>query len=830
MCSIYGDPHIWDFNKERYDFMHVGPYNVMSDGDLKVQAYMCPAWPGRRWPGNSGAAMIALSAHGYTIVLEADGDAAITDPNGLVTEIPAANEISTTDFGIMTLTRTNLNLTKDEPIRRDMNGLAARASPFFLNFIWKISIPDQGFNFFALYLNHRRMRSGGFYTTWVQMPEDVMSTGTGLCMGKCKKEFTSASACENSACLPLASASSLFSETYTNEFDALCSNPQNGYTYTRVPEVYTWDNAQAQCKTMGGRLAIPRDNAEHVAIFTQIGVQGSGTSDFWLGGSNTLDMEPELEWYDGTMASLINSADAYDASKEEEVRENGAALGGETKLRAVEARAEGITGYAAWAEGYPLLDGANTSCVTIESGASTTATVAKGKWATADCSEKKSSVCEIPVPTTSCDVPLNNTEECMNITLSNLSAYVNLYEAAQANCSKIYQSEASATHHNLSDWVADCIFDFCALGGDPNVVYDFEEYIEEDELFHAPPPSPPVVRVGGDPNFFIGDKHHLVWLQPKQPNALLSIGSAQGRLLLNGQTLEAPGLEGHGPSEWLRSISLLGGQDEKTSIARIEIVNKHGKASASPNELRTLKVWLDGNRLGVARKAAFPSQRVPSLKVLIRKLPHKSVGGEQAEQAIIMLPRFNVSVSSASAAKFDAAKLQVKYAHLNLALSKVPKTATGMIAELAGVRPLSPATKAVLVAPREVVAARKAAHMRHETINEATVAKATKLASTKQEVEAPGSKHRAKASPTAVKATKLASKNSKAPEIETPDSKHRAKPSRSAGAAQTRRALVAARKPTMATARASLDQGLKRLKKLSKPQKGAGRGAALQPQ
>ena len=73
---------------------------------------------------------------------------------------------------------------------------------------------------------------------------------------------------------------------------------------------------------------------------------------------------------------------------------------------------------------------------------------------------------------------------------------------------------------------------------------------------------------------------------------------------------------------------------------------------------------------------------------------------ENGQHAYVQIGELNVRIFASASAKFGRKRDQDKYAHLNLDFDYLPAQIGGVFAELAGFRPMSPATRALLKHPR----------------------------------------------------------------------------------------------------------------------------------
>ena len=194
--------------------------------------------------------------------------------------------------------------------------------------------------------------------------------------------------------------------------------------------------------------------------------------------------------------------------------------------------------------------------------------------------------------------------------------------------------------------------------------------------------------VHGDPLFSKNATQKKFWMPLRVPVTLMNWKTdAKETLELSGSAYETPSTH----DQWFDSFEL-------TSNGK-QIFN----VSSGFSHLGTIRLSLDGawvppteeRRSGAVN---FTSARAP-VTLELTKLPERlRIGNKRAQKLTVRMSNgYSFSVFSAKAAKFQNSTMQVKYVHLNVRLdSGIPKGASGIVPELAGVVPMSKNTKAML--------------------------------------------------------------------------------------------------------------------------------------
>lgn len=203
-----------------------------------------------------------------------------------------------------------------------------------------------------------------------------------------------------------------------------------------------------------------------------------------------------------------------------------------------------------------------------------------------------------------------------------------------------------------------------------------------------------------DPFFVIrGVKTHF-WLPVATRTPLLRLDGPKGEAF----TLTGMTFGDDRASQWFREYEL---KLNRNSKIRVEIGPPD---SDMPGALHTMQVWLNGakhdwkNARTAKGKASEPQQLGHGISVWSRELPQKKILDEPAEELTISSPMMNATIWSAPANKFYAKEKQLKFAHLNVDLNWAKGSASGLLTELAGDRPMSRASRMLLKSPLDAKA------------------------------------------------------------------------------------------------------------------------------
>ena len=249
-------------------------------------------------------------------------------------------------------------------------------------------------------------------------------------------------------------------------------------------------------------------------------------------------------------------------------------------------------------------------------------------------------------------------------------------------------------------------------------------------LLSAAPALPVAVEgnstlsIRDDPMFFINGKQKQFWLPTGKPTVMLHWADGKNRFVLKGTTF------GHGGTQWFRDFSLVVDHEMVISVSIADLLqDESDEESSKPcvsGTVCTLDVKVDGERLNTLR------QRVHSgpVSAEITALANHTIGKKTAESVEIDAPGFSVAFSSTAANRYDDLPREQRWAHLNLKMKRdLPQSASGFMAELAELRPMSDATKKLLIKPdpEEWEERREAAQKAREDLQQARDAEKDKL-------------------------------------------------------------------------------------------------------
>jgi len=209
----------------------------------------------------------------------------------------------------------------------------------------------------------------------------------------------------------------------------------------------------------------------------------------------------------------------------------------------------------------------------------------------------------------------------------------------------------------------------------------------------SPPPSPappPVVSVHGDPMFKSHGSGTHFWLAAGRLSPLLLWRSPEGASMrLSGKTFHSSDAK----NQWFDQFIVT--QD---GVTVLDVAVKENAVDARQLG-NTIDIKVDGkpvDKRGASPKASLLFQSAKaSLKATMSKR-----GDGFADNVETSAGGLALAIYSSKADKFDTPKMAKKYMHLNIKFAGgLPKDASGIFTELAGNKPVSLATKALLKAP-----------------------------------------------------------------------------------------------------------------------------------
>ena len=186
--------------------------------------------------------------------------------------------------------------------------------------------------------------------------------------------------------------------------------------------------------------------------------------------------------------------------------------------------------------------------------------------------------------------------------------------------------------------------------------------------------------VHGDPMFKVNGTGTHFWLMEGQLTPLLTWGGdGDPEKMLLGRTFAHPdaGIN----AQWFGEFAIMS-KDQTV----IEI---------TAAERRTMNITFDGKQVRAGKSTVKAEYNSPTGVRL------ELTATENGEQATVEAGDMRVRIFSSGAAKFSRKAEQNKYSHLNLNFEFLPTKGRGIFAELAGLRPMSAATQALLKSPSE---------------------------------------------------------------------------------------------------------------------------------
>jgi hypothetical protein len=212
-----------------------------------------------------------------------------------------------------------------------------------------------------------------------------------------------------------------------------------------------------------------------------------------------------------------------------------------------------------------------------------------------------------------------------------------------------------------------------------------------------------------DAQFVVNGKHKFFWLPTGHSTRLLEWESRDGglrrarhrprHLVLSGETF------GKGSSQWFGTYTLLAEGKEAVTVSIADGAHVHGKDADATNHvhpLRTVRVWVDGVPMK-GTDEAMKSKLAPGVTATASAAKRRLIGSAFAERVEITAPGMQLVIESSKAKKYDGEAAKVRWAHLDMNVhGPLPRDAKGLVAELAGLRPLSQQSKSYLSVPRSV--------------------------------------------------------------------------------------------------------------------------------
>jgi len=188
-----------------------------------------------------------------------------------------------------------------------------------------------------------------------------------------------------------------------------------------------------------------------------------------------------------------------------------------------------------------------------------------------------------------------------------------------------------------------------------------------------------VAQMGGDPIFHYGGKWFKVSLPPRQPVPILTwTGGGGRRFRLFGAAFDAP--DGQ-TGQWFGHFTLVANGINLFDAGVCHPTHN----SCATSGLKTMRVELGGEVMTEAKER----QRSDGVEVVETDMSHRPIGQARAERLTVKAGGTELEIYSAAGRKFSNELEQVRFAHLNMKLVKIPHGAEGLLAELMGQQPLS---------------------------------------------------------------------------------------------------------------------------------------------
>lgn len=206
-----------------------------------------------------------------------------------------------------------------------------------------------------------------------------------------------------------------------------------------------------------------------------------------------------------------------------------------------------------------------------------------------------------------------------------------------------------------------------------------------------PPPPPPVVSVHGDPMFKSHGTGTHFWLAAGRISPLLLWRSPEGASMrLSGKTFHSSDAK----NQWFDQFTVT--QD---GVTVLDVAVKAGNVVDARQLGNTVDIKVDGKPIDKRGASPKASLLIQGAKHAFKAHLSKRSDGV-SDNVETTAGGLALSIYSSKADKFDTPKMAKKYMHLNIKFAGgLPKDASGIFTELAGNKPVSLATKALLKAP-----------------------------------------------------------------------------------------------------------------------------------
>jgi len=193
------------------------------------------------------------------------------------------------------------------------------------------------------------------------------------------------------------------------------------------------------------------------------------------------------------------------------------------------------------------------------------------------------------------------------------------------------------------------------------------------------------INVHGDPMFRAGDIYTKLVVPKGMMLPLVAWNTSDGtRMVLQGATVSAGDDDKEEKdAQWFTHFRIEANEKTVMDVSRV----------VDPQLASQMRVTLDQKDIPAAgADVDTPEQHYSANRVVGLKLgtmEHRKIGIHPAERLALSAGGMAMEITSASARKFKTKELQIKFAHFNLHIDKLPTGAHGLIAELNGMQALS---------------------------------------------------------------------------------------------------------------------------------------------
>jgi hypothetical protein len=194
------------------------------------------------------------------------------------------------------------------------------------------------------------------------------------------------------------------------------------------------------------------------------------------------------------------------------------------------------------------------------------------------------------------------------------------------------------------------------------------------------------ISVHGDPMFRAGDVYTKLVVPQGMLLPMLAWNTSDGtRIVLQGATVSAGDDDKEEKdAQWFTHFRIEANETTVMDVTRVVPAGQLGSKMRVALDQKEIPAALEGVSAPEQHNSA---NRVVGLK--LGTMGKRYIGINQAERLVLSAGGVPMEITSKAARKFKSKELQIKFAHFNLHIDKLPAGAHGLIAELKGMQPIS---------------------------------------------------------------------------------------------------------------------------------------------